>query len=146
MKLASFLIPVSFALFTFVSCSKSGSGSKPTIQITSVTSTVQPGENLDVKFKFNTNGGTLSNGVFVAIRIRQNQIPPQNPISGDTVLTQIPEFSGVNKGDFEYTQPYNGYLHFDDHINDTLLFKFAVINTAGDSSDTITTQVVSISQ
>jgi hypothetical protein len=146
MKLASFLIPVTLALLTFVSCSKSGSGSKPQIKIESITSTVQPGENLDVKFTFNTNGGTLSGGGFVAIRIRQNQIPPQNSISGDTVLTQIPTFSGVNKGEFEYTQPYNGYLHFDDHINDTLLFKFAAISTAGVSSDTITAQVVSISQ
>jgi|SRR5882757_2442536 len=146
MKLASFLIPVLFALLTVVSCSKSGSGSKPQIKIKSITSVVQPGENLDVQFTFNTNGGTLANGGFVAIRIRQNQIPPQNTISGDTVLTPIPEFSGVSKGEFEYTQPYNGYLHFDDHINDTLLFKFAAINTAGVSSDTITAQVVSISQ
>jgi len=146
MKLASFLIPVFFALLIVVSCSKSGSGSKPQITIESITSTVNPGENLDVKFKFNTNGGTLAGGGFVAIRIRQNEIPPQNQISGDTVLTQIPDFSGSDKGEFEYTQPYNGYLHFDDHINDTLLFKFAVINTAGIPSDTITAKVVSISQ
>lgn len=146
MKLVSFLIPVLFVLPVFVACSKSGSGSKPQIGVESVNSTIQPGENLDVKFKFNTNGGTLANGNFLAIRIRLNQIPSQNHPSGDTILTPIPEFSGVNKGDFEYTQPYNGYLHFDDHVNDTLLFKFAAINTAGVSSDTVTTQVVSISQ
>ena len=147
MKYARFLIPAVITMTTitgFMACSKSNSGTRPKIVITSVNSQIQPGQNLDVKFKFTSNGGTLSNGTFVSIRIRTNgNVAPQTP-GADTIATTVPTFPDASQGEFEYQQPYDGYLHYVDHINDSLTFKFAVINTAGVSSDTISTKVVVI--
>ena len=138
MKLSCILLPGILITMTFavLSCSKSGSGSKPNLSIASLNNPIQPGQSLTVNFKF-TNGGKLSNGTFVAFRTRLNQVQPPNPISGDTITAILPDFNGVEKGELEFIQPYDGYLHFVDHINDTLVIKFAVIGVDGKSSDTI---------
>jgi len=143
MKLSSFLIPGILITMTvaWLSCSKSNGGSKPKISIESINTPIQPDQPLDVNLKF-TNGSNLSGGTFTVFRIRLNQIPPINPTGGDTITTTIPDFSGADKGEMEYTQPYQGYLHFDDHINDTLIFKFFVLDASGKSSDTISSPKV----
>jgi hypothetical protein len=146
MKLSSFLIPGILVTMVIAgwSCSKS-SGGKPTLSISSITNPVQPDQDLDVDLKF-SGGSNLSGGWLVAIRTRVNQIPPINTIGGDTIVAQLPTYSTTDKGELEFTQPYQGYLHFDDHINDTLIFKFAVIDANGVSSDTISSpKIVSIS-
>jgi hypothetical protein len=127
------------------SCSKSGGSGKPTVSIESINNPIQPDQDLDVNLKF-TNGSDLSGGWLVAIRTRVNQIPPLNTIGGDTIVAQLPTYESTEKGELEFTQPYQGYLHYDDHINDTLVFKFAVISASGVSSDTVTSaKIVSIS-
>ncbi|MDO6431341.1 hypothetical protein Q4E93_12125 [Flavitalea sp. BT771] len=137
MKLSCLLLPGILITMTIAvsACSKSGNGSKPKISIESLNNPVQPDESLTVNIKF-TNGSKLSKGTFVAFRTRLNQIQPPNPVSGDTVSFKIPEFS-AEKGELQFIQPYQGYLHFIDHINDTLVLKFAVIDVNGISSDTI---------
>ena len=138
MKLSCFLLPGILITMTvaILACSKSGNGSKPKISIESLNNPVQPDQSLTVNLKF-SNGSKLSKGTFLAIRTRLNQIQPPNPISGDTISAQIPDFNGAEKGELEFFQPYQGYLHFIDHINDTLVLKFAVIDVNGNSSDTI---------
>ncbi|HVU54040.1 MAG TPA: hypothetical protein VHD83_03255 [Puia sp.] len=127
------------------SCSKSGGGSKPKVSIQSISNPIQPDQDLDVDLKF-TNGSNLSGGWLIVIRTRVNQIPPINTLGGDTIVAQLPTYSGTDKGELEFTQPYQGYLHYDDHINDTLVFKFAVIDANGNKSDTISSpKVVAIS-
>ncbi|HEY8972268.1 MAG TPA: hypothetical protein VIM64_24355 [Puia sp.] len=147
MKLSSFLIPGILIMMVIAagSCSKSGGGSKPKLSIASINNPIQPDQDLDVNLKF-SNGSNLSGGWLVAIRTRVNEIPPINTIGGDTLVLQLPAYSGTNKGELEFTQPYQSYLHYDDHINDTLIFKFAVIDANGLSSDTISSpKIVSIS-
>jgi hypothetical protein len=117
------------------SCSKNNSG-KPKISIQSIDSEIQPGQSLNVGLKFSA-GSKLAKGTFVAIRTRINQIPPQNTLDGtDTLHATIPDFS-ADKGELEFIQPYQGYLHFGDHVNDTLILKFAVLDVDGKSSDTV---------
>ena len=148
-KSVSFLVPVVPLLLiiaaTIAACSKSSSG-KPKITLESITNPVQPDEQMDIKLKF-TNGGKLSGGTMWVERTRLNQIPPVNHISGDTVPdSPIPNFNNVQQGEMVYSQQYQGYLHFDDHINDTLIFRIVVTTTSGISSDTLTTpKIVSIS-
>jgi len=129
---------------TIWACSKNNNG-KPKISIGSINSEIQPREYLQAEIKFSA-GSKLAKGTFVAIRKRINQIPPQNDLSGtDTLRILIPDFS-ADKGELEFIQPYQGYLHFDDHINDTLQFKFFVLDVNGTSSDTVAApKVVSIS-
>lgn len=138
MKLSCLLLPGILITMTVavLACSKSGNGSKPKISIESLNNPIQQDQSLTVNLKF-SNGSKLSKGTFLAIRTRLNQIQPPNPISGDTIAAQIPDFNGAEKGELEFIQPYQGYLHFIDHINDTLVLKFAVIDVNGISSDTI---------
>ena len=127
------------------SCSKSGGGGKPKLSISSINNPIQPDQDLDVDLKF-SGGNNLSGGWLVVIRTRVNQIPPINTLGGDTIVAQLPAYSTTDKGELEFTQPYQGYLHYDDHINDTLIFKFAVIDANGKSSDTISSpKIISIS-
>src|SRR5258705_11432243 len=112
MKLSCFLLPgILITVAACLSCNKNNNGSKPQISIAYINNPVQPDQPLDVNLKF-SNGSKLSGGTFVAFRIRLNQIPPPNPVGGDTITTTIPDFSGADQGEMEYTQPYQGYLHF----------------------------------
>lgn len=144
MKLAFLLIPA-ILILVVVSCSKSNSGSKPTISIQSLNNPVDSGQTLTVNLKF-TNGSNLSGANFLAIRIRKNVNPilGGNVASGsDTILTPIPTFSSNDQGQFVYTMPY-GYLSTNDGQNDTLVFKFAAITNSNVSSDTISTVPITI--
>jgi hypothetical protein len=149
MKPESFLIPALLitATLAIVSCSKSGSGSKPTLKLQSINTTVQVGGNLNALFSFSTSSADLSQGTFVAIRNRLNQIPlPPGTQNTDTLTGVVPQFPSVTKGQFQYSLPYS-YLHESDVENDTIVFKFAVVDPAGISSDTLTTpQIVVLFQ
>lgn len=105
------------------------------------------GGGLDAKLKFTQENGKLAKGTFVSIRNRLNidQLPP-GTVSADTIVGPIPDFPDKSKGEFEFTLDYN-YLHQSDIENDTIQFKFAVIDSNGNSSDTITSgQIVVLFQ
>lgn len=143
MKLASFLIPVlSITVIAgVISCSKSGSGSKPTISIKSITTTVQNPDSMIAIINFNSPSGTLGNGTFVSIRNRLNVRPITGgaaPPDTFTVQNGIPNFPNISKGEFRYALPYTT-MHESDRLNDTVIFKFAAIDRNGNSSDTIIT-------
>jgi hypothetical protein len=84
----------------------------------------------------------LGQGVFIAIRIRLNQRPLPIGTGGvDTLIASIPDFPNQNQGQFEFTQGYT-YLNQSDQENDTIIFKFAVIDRAGNKSDTISSNKI----
>ncbi len=120
-----------------VSCSKSG-GSKPTLTISSINTTVEVGGTLDMIMNFKSSN--LSNGTLVVIRDRLNQRPLVGGSSSpDTLTGPIPSYPNVPKGQFEYKLDWGTYLHQSDQENDTVVFKLAAIDAGGHSSDTITT-------
>jgi len=141
MKLTPFLVPA--FLVIFVACGKNNSSSKPEISIESINSPVYDSTELQVKLKFTSTSGKLSGGSFVSIRTRLNQAPPTNLSGGDTIANPIPTFPSTQRGEFEYTLPYD-YLTATAHQNDTLIFKFAAIDAAGKSSDTISSAKIVI--
>jgi hypothetical protein len=134
-----------FSMMIFIAaCSKSNSG-KPVISIESINSVIPLNGELDAKLKFTQSNGQLSNGTFTAIRNRLNQQPAANP-SADTIVSTIPTFPNESKGEFLFTLDYS-YLHESDIENDTIQFKFAVTDNAGNTSDTVTTgQIVILYQ
>lgn len=138
MKSSRFLLPGILITMTLAvwSCSKSNDG-KPKLSIESINTEIPRGGNLDVNLKFTS--GNLD--TMVVIRIRVNQKPPQNNPPGDTLHIGIPAYS-AEKGELEFIQPYQGYLTFGDNANDTLVFKFAVLNANKKSSDTVTSAKV----
>ncbi len=146
MKLASFLIPILLITITaaVISCSKSNSGSKPTIKIKSINTQIPVGGGLSVTFDFTSSSADLARGNFVAIRNRLNQIPiPPTTNAVDTFPSPIPDFTDVTKGQIRFELDYNT-LHQSDQENDTIVFKFAAIDRAGKSSDTITSPQIVI--
>jgi hypothetical protein len=63
-------------------------------------------------------------------------------VGADTLLTRY-EFPDKNEGEFPiYTWLF--YLHQSDIENDTISFKFAVIDRAGNRSDTVSTEKIVI--
>jgi hypothetical protein len=121
------------------SCSKSNSGSKPTLKIASINTSIPVGGTLDVIMDFDSRSANLSEGTLVVIRNRLNQRPLSgNSSSPDTLTGPIPQFPNVAKGQFEYKLDWGTYLHQSDEENDTVVFKFAAIDAKGNSSDTIT--------
>lgn len=144
MKLSCFLIPGILAAVTIWSCSKSNNG-KPQLSIESINNPIQIGQDLDARLKFSKGGG-LSGGTLLVVRTRVNQKAPTNTVGKDTNTYIIPEFA-AEKGELEFRQPYQGFLHFDDDANDTLVFHFAVISKDGKtSSDTVaSSKIVSLS-
>jgi len=139
MKSKYFLL--SFLVIAAIACKKSNQG-KPVISIESINSVIPVGGGLLAKLKFTQNNGKLAKGTFIAIRNRLNQLAlPPGTSSADTVITPIPDFPDKIKGEFDYSLDYN-YLHQSDVENDTILFKFAVIDTEGNKSDTISTNKI----
>ncbi|MFI5155088.1 MAG: hypothetical protein ACHQEM_02835 [Chitinophagales bacterium] len=141
MKIRYLAFPVLLILL-LSQCSKSGSGGKPTISMGSVNSVIPVGGAMQATINFTQSNGLLSQGQFTAIRTRLNQIPlPPDNVGADTLVSQIPEFPDKNQGEFQYTLDYN-YLHQSDQENDTINFKFAVMDKGGNKSDTISSGII----
>jgi len=115
---------------------------KPQISIESINTLIPVGGGLQAKLKFTQKNGKLATGIFIAIRNRLNQIPlPIGTASADTLTGPIPDFPDKNKGEFLFTLDYS-YLHQSDVENDTIQFKFAVVDAGGNKSDTVTSDKV----
>jgi hypothetical protein len=141
MKIWYFVIGGSL-IIALSQCSKSGSGGKPSITMESINSIVPVGGTMKATLKFTQSNGLLSGGTFIAIRNRLNQDPlPPADVGVDTLIGPIPGFPDKNQGQFEYTLDYS-YLHQSDAENDTLNFRFAVIDREGNNSDTINSGIV----
>jgi hypothetical protein len=140
MKSNYFLL--SFLLVSMIACKKSNGG-KPEISVESVNTVIPVGGSLDAKIKFQQTNGKLAKGTFIAIRNRLNERPLSNGSSSpDTLIGPIPDFPNNNTGEFHYTLDYFTYLHQSDSENDTIMFKFAVIDTDGNKSDTVSTNKI----
>jgi hypothetical protein len=145
MKPGSFLIPIIIVTITSLvifSCSKSGSGTKPTFSLTSIDkTTIGPNDSLIVHFKF-TNGSSVQNGSFVSILDRLNEVPPlDGETVADTLRNPIPDLEGASKGEFRYALAHSSiYQSTSLGLNDTIVMKFFVLSSSGVSSDTISSE------
>jgi hypothetical protein len=130
-------------LLSAIACNKS-TQNKPEISLESITQVVPAGGEMEAKLKFTESSGKLGQGTFIAIRNRLNQQPlPIGEGSADTLVSPIPDFPDKTKGEFDFTLDYS-YLHESDVENDTIMFKFAVIDRLGNKSDTISSGPVVI--
>lgn len=137
MKSAFLLIPVIVVSLVMFSCSKNGSGGKPTFTLTSIDkTTIGPTDSLVAHFHF-SNGGRVQNGLFVSILNRLNTSPASDPVV-DTIRNPIPDLEGAFKGEFRYALPHSSL--FQSTVlgqNDTVIMKFFVLSSNGTPSDTI---------
>jgi hypothetical protein len=147
MKSGYFLVSVlSLTLIVGIGCGKS-SGSKPKISLESINQVVGHDDSMRAMFKL-SNASNLSNGLFVAIRDRINQVPfpVTDSVGLDTFPVQIPNFGGRSSGEMRFALPAQGFLSESGnlHMNDTLIYKFFVVTAGGQSSDTISSPKIVI--
>jgi hypothetical protein len=148
MKPGYFLVSVFLlALVVGIGCSKNGSSTKPKISLESINTVVAHDDSMRALLKISDASG-LSNGTFVAIRNRINQVPfPVTDSAGvDTFPIQIPDFNGSSSGEIRFALPAQGFLSESAnlHMNDTLIYKFFVLTTGNVSSDTISSPKIVI--
>jgi hypothetical protein len=136
------LVPA--CLFLLVSCSKDKFGTKPSLSIKSINTTVEVQGILDAVFTYTSKKGNLGRGNFVVIRNRLNQEPvPVNGGNTDTLTGPIPDYPDQSTAEFELKLDWNT-LHETDDQDDSVIMKFAAIDRDGNSSDTILSPLIII--
>ena len=143
MKNAQFLLPtvLLIALLSVIACSKSNSSGKPTIKLKSINTEITLNQNLNCKFDVQSSGADIDS--FVFIRIRTNEIPlPPNTSILDTFSGVVPSYPNQNKVEYTYYLPYSSLREAPDGVIDSFEFKYAVVDKAGHSSDTMLTPLV----
>lgn len=142
------LIPVFFfvsLLILAVACSKDKFETKPRLEIKDYnTKDVYQGGTLRIRLNYFDKEGDLSMAPFTAIIRRQN-ILPLDPTQdkADTLISSLPEFPAKDNGEITFTLGYN-FLKESTVENDTLIFRFSVIDNAGNLSDTVVSDRVVI--
>lgn len=146
-----FLLTSLFILI--VSCGKNKFNTKPSLTLKSISSTTVPiNSSLVFNFEFTDKEGDISDSIFLKkIRVNSLVVPVIEP---DTFGFPIPSFPEKPKGEISLSLDYN--LHVVAAINpptqgnppmpvpDTIVFKFALRDKAGNISDTVTTQPIAV--
>lgn len=148
------LVLVAFTAIFLIACDKNKFESKPKLEIKSINADeIFPGQTLRVTLEYFDKEGDLSEGVLTYIRVRTNSTPIPNPTQNDkpdTVWTVLPEFPKKSQAEIVQTITYNFMDENNDPIhpgrNDTMYFRFTVLDNEGNQSDTVETKLVTAVQ
>jgi hypothetical protein len=135
-----------------VACSKDKPETKPSIKIKSVSSSIVPiNGNLQIVLEFTDKEGDVDDSLFVN-RVRLNNI---GAVRGERLIDSfyllIPEFPEKSSGEITLNLKYNFHLKdaieaFKDaqghEIADSVLFRFALQDRGGNTSDTVSTEQI----
>jgi hypothetical protein len=141
------LIPV-IAMIVFacllVSCSKDKFQTTPQIEVKDYNSkTIPRNGTLVIRFNYFDKEGDLGNGTMYVFRQRLNKIPPTPADDrGDELTYVIPEFTDKDKGELRLSLKEDNFLSESQTQNDTMLFKVAVTDREGHTSDTLVTDQI----
>lgn len=147
------VIYIAALMVVFIACGKDKFNTTPSLSIKSVNpSVVSPGGQLQILFEFTDKEGDVSDSIFVKkIRINQMQVPV-DPI--DSFGFKVPDFPKKSKGEIQLTLDYS--LHLTAALNpplqgnpptpvpDTMVYRFALKDLAGNISDTVQTDPIVI--
>ena len=130
---------IALILFAVVACNKDKFNTKPQIEISSYnTKVVGPNGNIIIQLKYTDKEGDLDNGTFVYIPVRANRrkVPPSSK-SYDSVSYTIPQYPSNPDGYLQLNLPWSS--QHQDYIleNDSIYFRFVVVDRAGNKSDTV---------
>jgi hypothetical protein len=141
------LIPV-IAMIVFacllVSCGKDKFQTTPLIEVKDYNSkTIPRNGTLVIRLNYFDKEGDLGKGTMYVFRQRLNKIPP-TPANDrpDELSYVIPEFTNRDKGELRLTLNEIDFLSESDTQNDTMLFKVAVTDREGNTSDTLVTDQI----
>jgi hypothetical protein len=137
-------ILISASLFLLTSCNKDKFATKPSLEIKSINTQIPVQGQLDVIFTYTSKKGDIGNGNFTSIRQRINARPlPPGSSNPDTILTAVPDFPDNQSAELEFRLDWATQLHESpDNEPDSFVFKFALVDRAGISSDTIVSPMV----
>ncbi|HSB93099.1 MAG TPA: hypothetical protein VLC28_08285 [Flavitalea sp.] len=124
-------------------CGKDTLQTKPSIKVKELNGTqIPPGAILRVTLEFNDKEGDLGAGELTYVRDRLNSRPVPGAFDkADTARYVLPVFPDRETGDIDVDIPYD-FMDEDPNDNDTMVFRFMVIDRAGNKSDTITSEQV----
>jgi hypothetical protein len=137
------VIIVSSVLVLLLACGKDKFETKPLLEIKDYNSRdIVQGQTLEVRINYFDKEGDLGQAPFVAIRMRQNIFPlPPAQEKADTLRSTLPEFPDKDNGEITFRLAYD-FLKESVTENDTLIFRFAVTDRAGNKSDTVNSEPI----
>jgi len=139
------------AIVVLVACSKDKFATTPKVEVKDYNSKEIPAPPsgfesfMTIRLNYFDKEGDLGQGQFYAERVRKNKKPlGSGDYSRPTFYTYaLPEFVNRDKGEITFQLSYND-LKQSRTENDTLQFRIAVSDRAGNKSDTITTDAIVI--
>lgn len=135
------LLIAGLALTVLIACNKDKFQTKPQISIKDYNSKeISQGGNLEVRLNYTDKEGDVGQGSFFGARLRQNIRPLALTDNDqlDTLRYSLPEMPDIDKGVIVMKLDYN-FLKESLTENDTIVFKIAIKDRAGNASDTLTT-------
>ena len=128
-----------------IACGKDKFETKPKLEVKGYSSKeIFQGDMMTIRLNYYDKEGDLSGAPVVGILRRLNLFPlapGQDKV--DTISTVLPEFPKKENGEITFQLPFD-FLKESVIENDTLVFRFAVTDLAGNKSDTITTDQIVI--
>ena len=148
------IVKILVTIFIFgvlAGCSKSGSNAKPVLKFKSVSANVVP-QNGTLTFNFDAtdNEGDLTLDTIFLKKVRINRRIVPTITSRDSFFIKVPTAPATSTGSIQLDLTYQNYLVTGNPPagtspeNDTLLFKFALLNKAKHVSDTFTSEPIVI--
>lgn len=139
------------AIFVFsltillIACGKDKYETKPKLEIKDYnTKELFQGQNLRIRLNYFDKEGDLNGAPVIGILKRLNLFPlGPDQDKTDTFRTNLPQFPSKDNGEISFDLPYD-FLKESTVENDTLIFRFAVEDLAGNKSDTVTSDQVVI--
>jgi len=135
------LLAIFSIIFLVIACSKDKFDTTPRLEIKDYSSkNIRRNEILKIRLNYFDKEGDLSEGLLYARRIRLNVRPlgSADNNKSDSLDSYLPEFPEKVKAEINFQQTYD-FLKESVSENDTIVFRFAVTDKAGHTSDTITT-------
>jgi|SRR5688572_20442255 len=128
-----------------IACGKDKYETKPLLEIKDYNSKeIFPGTELTIRISYFDKEGDLGQAPVIGILRRLNIFPlPPGQDKVDTIKTNLPEFPKYDNGEITFSLPYD-FLKESTVENDTIMFRFAVTDRAGNNSDTIDTTPIVI--
>ncbi len=149
-------ITICAGILLVLACGKDKPATKPSIKIISVSGNiVPPSGGLQITLEFNDKEGDVNDSLFVK-KLRLNTIPPVSGITiRDSFWLMIPDFPAKSTGEIILNLDYQNHLISaaqaptdptdpTKKISDTLIFRFALQDKGGNTSDTVNTEKIVI--
>ena len=144
MKIFPAIFIVSLATL-LIACGKDKYETKPLLEIKDYSSKeIFVGSTLTIRINYFDKEGDLSQAPVIGILRRLNLFPlapGQDKV--DTIKNNLPEFPKNDNGEISFSLPYD-FLKESTVENDTIMFRFAVTDKAGNTSDTVETTPIVI--